>query len=361
MARIAGSSVFTVPCGGCGGHRSWQHSPDPGWCCSSTADRRRPHPRSIKGRPWLPPNNAHGALKLQQLGRRVGRQQLLDSLSLTVQQEILALLGPSGCGKSTTLRLLVGLDPASRGQILLGDDDITTTHRLIAGLPWCSRLRSIPTSAWSATSASARNCGHAPRADERGDQPGARSAAAQDLRHRKPAGLSEAKAVALGATLSPAALMLLDEPMSNSTPSCARSSRRAAAHPAQHRCTIDLHDHDQHEAMSLADRCGVLERGQLQQVGSAEELYRLYNWWRAPRQSIDPSGVAEAGQLRLMDEQLPWPRQVAPTATDASLRPSSPPAVVERPVLLHRQFDGPLKVMPSNVRWPLRCARSRSG
>ena len=46
-------------------------------------------------------NSAHGALKLQQLGRRVGRQQLLDSLSLTVQPgEILALLGPVAAARA---------------------------------------------------------------------------------------------------------------------------------------------------------------------------------------------------------------------------------------------------------------------
>ncbi len=300
-----------------------------------------------------------GALKLQQLGRRVGRQQLLDSLSLTVQPgEILALLGPSGCGKSTTLRLLAGLDPASSGQILLGDDDITTTPPADRGVALVFQSYAL----YPHLSVE-RNLSLGP--ELRGTRPELIATELnrvldllqlQDLRHRKPAGLSggQRQRVALGrALLRRPRLMLLDEPMSNLDAKLREELRAELQHILRSiGAPVIYVTHDQHEAMGLADRIAVLERGHLQQLGSAEELYRrpansfVAGFLGNP--SINLLSLRPGQLIGLRPEQL---RLASPETeqdpTDASLNASlrTREWLGDR-LLLHLDSDnGPLKVM----------------
>ena len=224
------------------------------------------------------PNGAHGALKLHQLGRRVGRQQLLDSLSLTVQPgEILALLGPSGCGKSTTLRLLAGLDPASSGQILLGDDDITTTPPADRGVALVFQSYAL----YPHLSVE-RNLSLGP--ELRGTRPELMKEEInrvldllqlQDLRHRKPAGLSggQRQRVALGrALLRRPRLMLLDEPTRGLDVVGVQTIFEYIEHLREVGKAVVVCTHRLDEAERLCDRFGLLHQGRMQQTGTLDEL-----------------------------------------------------------------------------------------
>ena len=221
------------------------------------------------------------ALHLRQLSRRLGDRTLLQELSLSVASgECLALLGPSGCGKTTTLRLLAGLDAASAGRILLGDEDITELpagqrqvamvfqsyalypHLSVVGnLDLGLRIRGVP-------------------AREREQRIGTMLELLQltDLQQRRPAQLSggQRQRVALArALLRQPRLMLLDEPMSNLD-----AQLREELRPELRRLLcggeppVIYVTHDQQEAMGMADRIAILREGRLQQVGSARELYR---------------------------------------------------------------------------------------
>ena len=294
-------------------------------------------------------NGGKGALKLQQLGRRVGRQQLLESLSLTVQPgEILALLGPSGCGKSTTLRLLAGLDPASSGQILLGDDDITATPPADRGVALVFQSYAL----YPHLSVE-RNLSLGP--ELRGTRPELIKEEInrvldllqlQDLRHRKPAGLSggQRQRVALGrALLRRPRLMLLDEPMSNLDAKLREELRAELQHILRSiGAPVIYVTHDQHEAMGLADRIAVLERGQLQQVGSAEELYRrpansfVAGFLGNP--SINLLSLRPGQLIGLRPEQLRLAHLALPNRNGSQpQRPAHNPRVARRPLVAPSQ------------------------
>ena len=224
---------------------------------------------------------ARTGLVLSQLCRRVGQQTLLKDLSLEVAPgEILALLGPSGCGKSTTLRCVAGLDRASSGSIELAGEEITArppAERNVAMVfqsyalyPHLSVRRNLSLGL---------ELRRVPQAEIEDDVE--RVLALLQLeacRERKPAELSggQRQRVALArALLRKPALFLLDEPMSNLDAQLREDLRgelrgilRSTGAP------VVYVTHDQHEAMGLADRIAVLKTGELQQLGSAAELYQ---------------------------------------------------------------------------------------
>ena len=219
-------------------------------------------------------------LRLEGITRQVGGRTLLEGLHLQVAEgECMALLGPSGCGKTTTLRVVAGLDPLSAGRLVLDGDDISHLdpaqrrvgmvfqsyalypHLSVAdNLTLGLRVRGVP-------------------AAEREERL-ARILALlqlQDLRQRRPAQLSggQRQRVALGrALLRQPRIMLLDEPMSNLD-----AQLREELRPELRRLLSDAGHpvlyvtHDQQEAMGLADRIAVLDRGRLQQVGDPRELH----------------------------------------------------------------------------------------
>ena len=164
-----------------------------------------------------------------------------------------ALLGPSGCGKSTTLRLLAGLDPASSGQILLGDDDITTTPPADRGVALVFQSYALyPTSGVERNLSSARNWGTRPELMKEDINRVLDLLQLQDLRHRKPAGLSggQRRRVVSGAPLRRPRLMLLDEPMSSLDAKLREELRAELQHILRSiGAPVIYVTHDQHEAM----------------------------------------------------------------------------------------------------------------
>jgi multiple sugar transport system ATP-binding protein len=220
-------------------------------------------------------------LHVHELGRRVGDRDLLRDLSLRVDPgETLALLGPSGCGKTTTLRLLAGLDSPSQGRIELHGADITTLppgdrqvalvfqsyalypHLSVQGnLELGLQIRGVPEQERHRRIAEVLEL-----------------LQLEGLELRRPQQLSggQRQRVALArALLRQPQLMLLDEPMSNLDAQLREQLRgdlrallRSAGHP------VIYVTHDQQEALGLADRIAVLREGRLQQIGTAQELYR---------------------------------------------------------------------------------------
>ncbi|WP_219419822.1 ABC transporter ATP-binding protein [Pseudonocardia nigra] len=204
----------------------------------------------------------------------------VDRVSLDVADgEFLVLLGPSGCGKSTLLRMVAGLTAPSAGRILLDGRDITTTPPRDRDLAMVFQSYALYPHLTVA-----RNIGFPLRTRRRGRAEinarvveVARTLALGDLLERRPRELSggQRQRVALGRALvrAPGAF-LLDEPLSN-LDAALRIATRAELTDLHRRLgsTFLYVTHDQVEAMTMATRIALLDRGRLEQVGTPEEVY----------------------------------------------------------------------------------------
>ncbi len=221
-----------------------------------------------------------GALSVEGVEKRFGGTAVLDGLSLSIAGgSFVALLGASGSGKTTLLRLIAGFEAPDGGRILLDGADLD-------GIPPYQRPVNLVFQSYALFPhmSVADNIGYGLRregmaADEVTRRVGDALAMVRldGLGDRKPRQLSggQAQRVALARALAKRPkLLLLDEPMAALDRGLREHTRNELKR--LHRelgTTFVLVTHDQEEALALADRVALLDRGRLAQDGSPEDLY----------------------------------------------------------------------------------------
>ncbi|GHA98525.1 ABC transporter ATP-binding protein [Modicisalibacter luteus] len=286
-------------------------------------------------------------IELQGLTKIYGDKTVVDDVSLRVDSgEFGVLIGPSGCGKSTTLRMINRLIPASRGRILLGEDDITRlpVEQLRRRIGYA--IQSIGLFPhWSV----AKNIAVVPgllkwpksRIDERVDElMGLFHLDAGELRDKYPHQLSGGQAQRVGVARALAAdpeVLLMDEPFGAVDPLTREVLQDELLRVHRHtRKTIIFVTHDMDEALKLASRIALLNAGRLVQYDRPIELLTR------PANDFVRSfiGKADLG-LKLLSRR--WVHQYQQPATlrgasDESVRISGYAWEVDkegRPVCLH--------------------------
>ena len=223
-------------------------------------------------------------IRIQHLGKRFGAFPALDGVSLDIRSgELLALLGPSGSGKTTLLRAIAGLEQPEQGQLLFDGEDATnlSVQARRAGFVFqhYALFKHLDVRGNIAFGLEVR------RGAER--WPKARINARveellslvqlEGLGGRYPAQLSggQRQRVALARALAiEPRVLLLDEPFGALDAQVRRDLRRwlREIHDRTGLTTVFV-THDQEEALELADRVAILNRGRIEQVGTPGEVY----------------------------------------------------------------------------------------
>ena len=219
-------------------------------------------------------------LRIEAVVKTFGTVRAVDGLSLDIRAgEFFALLGPSGCGKTTLLRMLAGFETPDHGRILLDGADIAKVlpHQRPVNMMF-QNYALFPHLNVRDNIAFGLRRARMPRAEIR-----ARVAEMvalvklEGLEKRKPDQLSggQRQRVALARSLARRPLvLLLDEPLA-ALDKKLRESTQAELMELQRRLglTFIIVTHDQEEAMTVADRIGVMDNGRLEQVATPRVLY----------------------------------------------------------------------------------------
>ena len=204
----------------------------------------------------------------------------VSDLDLTIADgEFLVMVGPSGCGKSTTLRMIAGLEEISNGVLMIGDRVVNDVHPKDRDIAMVFQNYALyPHMSVRANMGFALKLAKRPKGEirERVDET-ARLLELTEQLDKRPAQLSggQRQRVAMGrAIVRRPQVFLLDEPLSNLDAKL-RVQMRAEITDLQHELGVTTFyvTHDQVEAMTMADRVAVMNRGLLQQVDAPQDLY----------------------------------------------------------------------------------------
>jgi multiple sugar transport system ATP-binding protein len=219
-------------------------------------------------------------VQFRDLSKSFGHHKILENIDLDIRSgEFVVLVGPSGCGKSTLLRMLAGLETITSGDLLIGGtraNELPPQKRNIAMV--------FQSYALFPHLKAAENIGFGPKI--RGE-----NRAAIDDKVKKASGVlnlfsyldryprqlsgGQRQRVAMGrAIVREPSVFLFDEPLSNLDAQLRVQMRTEIKALHQRlKSTIVYVTHDQIEAMTMADRIVVMDRGRIQQVGQPLELY----------------------------------------------------------------------------------------
>lgn len=221
------------------------------------------------------------SVRLEGISRQFNNVTAIEDIEFSIPDgEFWVLVGPSGCGKSTILRAIAGLESASSGNIYIDDipvNDLPARQRDVAMVFQNYALYPHMNVADNLGFGLKMRRTDAKTMRERIDWV-ARSLDLTHLLDRKPKQLSggQQQRVALGRAIArEPKVFLLDEPLSNLDAQL-RDETRAQLKQLHQRLGITTIyvTHDRVEAMTLADRMVVLDRGRIQQIGSPESVYR---------------------------------------------------------------------------------------
>jgi spermidine/putrescine transport system ATP-binding protein len=204
----------------------------------------------------------------------------LDHVSLDIAEgEFMTFLGPSGCGKTTCLRLISGFEQPSSGQILIGGQDVShdppykrNVNQVFQSYALFPHLTVRENIAFGL-----RMKKMSPEAIREKTEWAVAMTSLQGMEDRKPAQLSggQRQRVALArAIVCEPKVLLLDEPLS-ALDAKLRTQMRAELKNLQKKLgiTFIFVTHDQEEALSMSDRIAVMNRGKVEQIGTAAEIY----------------------------------------------------------------------------------------
>ena len=257
-------------------------------------------------------------IEFRNIQKSFGDVLVIPGMDLVIEDgEFVALLGPSGCGKSTSLLMLAGIYLPSGGEMLFDgalvnevearDRNVGIVFQSYALYPHMSVLQNImfPLKFKKVPEADARR-----RAEE-----AARLVQVHELLQRRPAELSggQQQRVALArALVKRPQLLLLDEPLSN-LDATLRLTMRAEIKTLQRRLGVTsiLVTHDQLEATTMADRIICMSKGEIEQIGTPDDLYlRPQSLFVAGFIGAPPinllSGEVAGDRLRIDGASLPY-------------------------------------------------------
>ncbi len=220
------------------------------------------------------------SVRFDAVQKSFGAVKVLEEFNLEVEPgEFLVLLGASGSGKTTALRILSGLETPSAGRVYIGDSDVTEV------LPKYRDISMVFQSyALYPHKTVAENIGFplkvrkVPKADiETAILDSAKQVQLEALLDRYPRELSggQRQRVALArAIIRQPSVFLMDEPLSNLDAKLRGHMRAELKHMQGSLGITTIYvTHDQIEAMTLAHRVAVLEKGKLQQLATPAEIY----------------------------------------------------------------------------------------
>jgi multiple sugar transport system ATP-binding protein len=260
-----------------------------------------------------------------------GGVEAVKDLNLTVADgEFLALLGPSGCGKTSTLRMIVGLEEITRGDMYIGTRrvNILEPNQRNVALAFETYALYPPLSVRENIAFNLRAKSVPPAEINQRVQRVATVLDIIDILDRKPAELGggQKQRVSLArALVRDPDVFLMDEPLSH-LDAAQRANMRVELkrlHAETRRTTI-LVTHDQLEAVAMAERIAVMNFGLLQQVGTFEEIYNH------PANEFVAGFIGEPPMNFLATEPLSSDGKLSLQATDGAFRVQLPDILAAR-------------------------------